>query len=384
MPTNLANTTVSGNQNGTPTGTTSGANQNSAPVAMVPFIRASGLHRETMYDKGSITLGTSSQDLGTIDVPAYGYLRAVVFTVEASGGSGSTTAGVMADDAPWNVLNNITFQEPDGSTIAQFNSGYDLYLANKYGGYRAHNDPKLSIAYSAPDDGGNFRFQLRIPLELSARDGLGSLPNQNSAAQFKVRATIGSADTVFSTSPDTVPSVSLKMSVECWDQPQPNNGGVANETEPPASNTTQYWNPQQYNITSGESSPRLTRMGNYVRNWVFVFRDDTGARTDDWPNPCRIYLDARPKDVVRKTEWQNTIYERYGLTGDYDSAGGPDTGVWPYDFCHEFDGNVGFENRDLWLPTLGSTRVEVEGNFPTSGKLHVHTNDVSIAGTVWM
>jgi hypothetical protein len=328
------------------------------------------------------TLTASSQDLGSIDVPAYGYLRSVVIVVTASGGAG--TGAVLTQDGPWSVLDNLLFQEPDGSSILQYNSGYDLYLANKYGGYRAFNDPKNSIAYSAPNGAGNFTFLLRMPLELSARDGLGSLPNENSAAQFQVRATLANSSKLFSTAPSTLPSINVKMYIEAWDQPQVNNGGVVNETEPPAVNTTQYWNPQQYNITAGEASPRLTRMGNYIRNLLFVFRDGTGARTDDWPDPFRLYLDARTKDVVSKAAWRQQLYERYGLQGAYDSAGGPDTGVWPYDFCHEFDGKVGFENRDLWMPTLGSTRLEAEGNYPASGVLHVLTNDVSIAGTVFM
>lgn len=352
---------------------------------VVPFIRASALHRERMFDEVR-TLGTSDIDLGVKDVPAYGYLRSVVFHVSATGGVGNaTTPPALVADGPFSAIKSITFQEPNGSTIAQFNDGFDLYLANKYGGYRHRNDPKLSPNYDISDEAnGNFEFLLRLPLELNERDGLGSLPNQNSGSNFKVRLSLAAVSSVFSGTVDTLPEVRIRTYIETWDQPPPQSAGMENQVSPPAVNTTQYWNPQQYNINAGQQSPRLSRMGNYVRNFVFTFRDTTGARTDDWPDPLSLYLDARPKDVVDKAAWRQTIYERYGYDAAYDAPGGPDTGVWPYDFCHEFNGEVGHENRDLWLPTLMSTRLEPEGEYPVAGTLQVLTNDVSVAGVVFM
>ena len=49
-----------------------------------------------------------------------------------------------------------------------------------------------------------------------------------------------------------------------------------------------------------------------------------------------------------------------------------------------FDGLLGRENRDLWLPTLGSTRLEIQGSFANAGNLTVYTNDVAIAGSVFL
>jgi hypothetical protein len=85
------------------------------------------------------------------------------------------------------------------------------------------------------------------------------------------------------------------------------------------------------------------------------------------------------------------MYERTGFGGSVgatvpanDAAQGLDNGVYVYDFAHEFDGTIGHENRDLWLPTLGSTRLEIQGSFTTAGVLTVLTNDVAIAGTVFV
>ena len=51
---------------------------------------------------------------------------------------------------------------------------------------------------------------------------------------------------------------------------------------------------------------------------------------------------------------------------------------------HEFDGTLGRENRDLWLPTLGSSRLEWQFTAANAGTLTVYTNDVAIAGPVFM
>ena len=80
-----------------------------------------------------------------------------------------------------------------------------------------------------------------------------------------------------------------------------------------------------------------------------------------------------------------TTMEPRILAGDFPALSqGLDNGVFVYDFMHEFDGLYGRGNRDLWLPTLGSTRLEVQGSFGTAGTLTVLTNDVAIAGSVFI
>lgn len=372
--------------------------QKVAPV--VPFVRASMPHREPAGVDITRALIASDQDLGVSDIPAYGYLRSIVLVVTATGGTG--TAAIKHEDGPFSALKNIAVTEPNGAVIAQFNSGYDLYQANKVGGYRSPigADPKSSPVFSdiAASGPGNFSFLLRIPLEINLRDALGSLPNQNAAATFKLKMTLSSGAAgagLFGTAPTGQPNVRVRAYAETWDQPETSTGGQSNQVTPPALNTTQFWTAQTFNIAStGNQNIRLTRVGNYIRNLVMIYRNASGSRATadaNFPDPLNILLDSRPIDIIERNNFRHQMYERTGFGGVVgagttanETPQGLDNGVYFYDFMNEFDGTLGQENRDLWLPTLGSTRLELQGSFGVTGTLTVLTNDVAVAGTVFI
>lgn len=364
-------------------------------IATVPFVRASFPRREPFFDK-TILLTTSDQDQGTIDIPAIGYLRSLYWELDASGGTGGTPAVTATEDAPWTTLKNIMLTEPNGSPIVQFNSGYDMHLAHKWGGYRKFADFKADPNYTAIGATfATYAYHTRMPIELNERDGLGSLPNQNSAATFKLKFTVAKvADIATGTLPTTLPSVRIRIYTEAWDQPDIQSGGQTNALTPPAMGTTQFWTSQVINYNSGYQTLRLTRMGNFLRNLIFIPRRTSGTRANggsDWPDELRLVKDTRPLDIIQKDAWEHQMSERTGYGQAHgstvpalDSANGLDAGVWVYDFTHEWDGQLGYENRDLWDPTIGSTRYELQGTFANAGSLTVLTNDVSVAGQVFV
>ena len=399
MPTAATVQTAGGTQQNT--GDRAKGGKSGQPMPLVPFIRASMEHREPCGIDITRTLLTSGpQDLGVFDIPAYGYIRNIVLVVTASGAAGSPT---FHEDFPFSAVTNVALTEPNGAVIAQFNSLYDCYLANKWGGYAnvIAGDPRLS-----PTTGtaavGNFNYVLRIPVELSGRDGLGCLPNQNAAATFKLRMTLASgaanAGVYGGTAPTTQPNVRIQVYIEAWDQPETTVAGMTNQVTPPALNTTQFWSAQIFNVNAGAQTVRFTRVGNYIRNLICILRNSSTGRVggqSDWPDPMQVFLDARPVDTASKTLMTEQMWRRSGYgsrapagvltaTVANDSAGGLDNGVFVYDFTHEFDQSLGQENRDLWLPTLGSTRVELKGSFGNAGTLTVLTNDVAIAGPVFL
>lgn len=377
--------------------------QSQPVMPMVPFIRASAEHREPAGIDVSRILTTADQDLGVFDIPAYGYVRRIVILVTAAGGTGGTPAVTAHEDAPHSTLKNIALTEPNGAVLSQFNNGVDLHFANKYGGYRhaLGSDFRASPTFTMfTATFASYQYMTAIPVELNLRDGLGSLPNQNAAATFKLKLTLSAvAGIATGTLPTTLPTVRVRAYAECWDQPEAQTGGAANQITPPAMNTTQFWSSQVYAVLAGQNTIRLTRVGNYLRNLIFIVRNtDAGTRADaepDIPDPATLYLDTRPLDIIEFNNWRHQMYERSGYGGQYatasaqvapaqDLARSLDNGVRVYDFMHEFDGTYGQENRDLWLPTLGSTRLELQGSFGEAASLTVLTNDVAIAGSVFM
>lgn len=356
----------------------------------VAFIRASDENLQPgNLDRTTAVLSANTIDLGITDVPAYGYLRWLYILVQATGGAAGLNNAVAAEDGPWSVLRNISLTEPNGATILQVDDGFDLYLLNKYGGYVPTNaaDPKNSPNFTAIATSGNFQFMLRVPVEVSARDGLAALPNQDSAGQFKFRCQIGTNAQVYSTSPDTKPVVRVRAWMAAWDQPAPNAAGMAQEVSPPAVGTTSFWSKQSgITVASGNNTIELKRKGNYLRQIIFVLRR-AGSRANgqsDWPAETQFKRDAFPARYYLDEVWKQQMYERTGFAVVGDAANGLNNGVRFHDYMHEFDGGLGFENRDLWQPTRGSTRLEIVGSFANATTLDVLYNDVAIADNVFM
>jgi len=361
---------------------------NQAAMAPVNFVRASDEHLEPGNVDVSRLLLANAIDAGTFDLPAYGFLSHMYVLVE--GASGAGTGAVLTEDGPYNVLQNIALTEPNGAFIAQFTSGWQMAMAQKYGGYLhpIAADPKRSPAWSTVTAAGNFSFLLRLPVAVSGRDAVGALANQDSAGQFKFRFTYAPSATLFSTPPSTtLPTVRVRVWTQAWDQPEPASAGTPNAVEPPAPGTTSFWSVQSgISVNSGENNIDIKRKGNYIRTWIFVLRTSGSRATGDgnWPAELRFMRDAFPARYYNTTVWQHQMFERTGYTGTKDTAGALDNGLRFHDYMHEFDGLLGREVRDLWQPTRGSTRLELAGSFGAASTLDIITNDVAIAQNVFV
>lgn len=357
-------------------------------MAPINFVRASDEHLEPGNVDISRQLNAGAQDAGTFDLPAYGFLSHMYVLVEATGGAG--TGAVLTEDGPYNLLQNIALTEPNGAFIAQFTSGWQMAMAQKYGGYLhpIAADPKRSPVWSTVTAAGNFSFLLRLPVAVSGRDAVGALANQDSAGQFKFRFTYAPSTTVFSTPPNTtLPTVRVRTWTAAWDQPEPASAGVPNAVEPPAAGTTSFWSVQSgIQVNAGENTIDIKRKGNYVRMFMFVLRTGGSRATGEgnWPVETRFMRDAFPARYYNNSVWRHIMFERTGYTGTNDTAGALDNGIRLHDYAHEFDGLLGRELRDLWQPTRGSTRLELAGNFGGTSTLDILTNDIAIAQNVFL
>lgn len=329
-----------------------------------PFTKASRRIDEPFVDV-SRALSASAQTLQQIDVPATGYLRSLWIFVTLSG----TTGATYAADAPWSVLEQVQLSDVNGQSLVQL-SGYNLYLANKFGGYAFYGNPDASPTFSSSGTGAT--FALRVPIEIIQRNALGSLANLNASMTYKLKLTLAPIASVYATN-GTGATIRVQGVVESWiNPPAADLNGVPNTTVPPQLGTTQNWSEYTTPTNVGMNTLRLPRVGNTIRNLIFVNRNSSGVRTDAGiPSEIAFLQDGVQVKRNLFTYEQQRIFELWG----YDSSERP-AGVWVFAYNDDFDGTPGDELGDYWLQTSGATRLELQGNFTAAGSLQIITNDI--------
>lgn len=354
---------------------TAPAGTGTAPVA--PVLTARRFTRSAMevVDSAAIDVTTaidaSTHPLGPFDIPARGYLRNLLIYVQATGGTGS--AAIYREDAPWIALTDIALQDINGGYIWGPASGFDLYLAHKWGGYANSCDPTLNPNYVAPTTAGNFAFILRLPIEVNARDGLAAIGNRNSSATYKMRMTQNANTVIYSTIPTGAASMRIRVWTELWSQPAPVDGrGRPQAQQPPCHGTTQFWSKATYPVPAGNFNLRLQRMGNLIREIIFVYRTTTPARSDaNFMATVRLELESHA--IINEAQ---DLRKSYMKERTAHVLGAYDLGVFVYDFAHDWDARIGGETRDQYIETSQATRLELVGSYGAAGTVDVLTNDV--------
>lgn len=337
-----------------------------ATMMALPFVASSHEHTEPAF-QFTVVPGAAVQQINPLDIPASGYLRAIWLEVVGSGGTG----GTIAADGPWNLIQSVGLQEVNGSTIINPIDGYALYVANVVGGYEFINDPAQSPIHVGTSP--NPRFFLRIPVEISAKDGLGALANQNAAAQYKLSMAINTVAAAFSVAPSPVPTLTIKGWLEAWTLPAPaDNRGRPQSQIPPLLGTGQYWSQTTRQTIVGTNTLGITRVGNYIRALAFICRDGSGVRQDTvFPDPMRFNWDGNMIHNVSQNYLQQ--YFRGKVNGPFTRP----TGVFVLPFNHISTGRMGNEDPSLWLPTTDSSRLELEGVSAVAGTLQIMVNEIA-------
>jgi hypothetical protein len=345
------------------------------PSGLVEFTAAAHEHVEGAFFDVSQVSGTSAIQLGPFEIPAYGYMRNIDILVSVSA-AGALGTGVVGEDFPWNVLDSVTLLDVNGAPIDGPISGYDLFLANLYGGYVFRQDPSLQPDFSATYTTAS--FILRVPVEIHPNTGLGSLPNQSAAASYKVQFTVSALATILSTvGTATNNTYRFRGYLEAWSQPDDvDMSGRPQAIVPPRVGTTQYWSLFTKTVATGTQTIQLPRVGNLIRTLIFVLRTaaaPAGTRsTTNFPDPIELRWDARSLILEARQLRRTYQSERYIF-----GTGGVPAGVFVYDFDHDVLGHGGNGTPELWLPTLQSTRLELVGSFGAGGELRILTNDVA-------
>jgi hypothetical protein len=343
-----------------------------APLPAIPFTAAAHEHTEPMFDV-TVAAGAppvASVQLGPFDVPAYGFLRHIYIEVDMSGGT--IGAGVAAADFPWNFIQSIALNDVNGAPIFGPLDGYAVLWANIIGGYAGGaNDPRSMPFFDATING---IFAFRVPIEIARHNGMGALANQNAAASYKLAITTNASTVTFSTAPTTVPAFRVRGWLEAWSLPnEVDVAGRPQATAPPAHGTTQYWSQYIKSIGVGANTTLFSRVGNLIRNVLVIARNATGVRVDTvFPDPATLAWDAR---ALRSQDSQNYFAER--VRAKLPDLTARDAGVFVYPFGDSDHGAIGDDDPTLWLPTVQSTRLEINGNSAVAGSLQVITNDIA-------
>jgi hypothetical protein len=337
-----------------------------AVVPAVPFVAAAHEHVEPAFTI-SRQLTAATQQLDPIDIPSYGYLRHVFLEVTAA--SGVIGTFVAGEDFPFNIIQSVTLLDVNGAPIVGPIDGYALLWANIAGGYAYRQDPRDAPWHvgAAP----NPAFFLRVPVEISHFDGLGSLANQNSAAPYKLQITLNSTSGIGTGAFGTIPTITVRGWAECWSLPNATDvRGRPQQQLPPVHGTGQFWTTRRPDVLAGNINVPITRVGNLIRNLVFITRTAGGVRADTvMPDPAIINWDGRQQFQFSQRYWQQSMFEKL-----VDAT--RDTGVWILSMAHSQQNRAGDDTPNLWWPTVQATRMELSGTNALAGSIQVVVNDI--------
>lgn len=356
----------------------SGSPGNPAGV-VIPFSAAAHEHTEWFLDT-SVTPGAGAVLISPLpEVPAYGYVRNVYIQVDATGGT--LGAGVLSADYPQNLFDLIQLEDVNGAPIFGPMNGFQTLQANILGGYAGISDPRRGPGYVSTI---NASFALRVPIEISHRDGFGALANQNSASTYKLRLRVNPSSVLYSTAPTTVPAFRIRAALEAWSLPDAQDvRGRPQMQLPPAHGTTQYWSAGSYAVAAGgQQRIPVQRVGNLIRILAFIARTAAGARSDAvFPDPVTLSWDARD---IRASDPQAYLNQDFfesinGLNNTATYSAARDAGVFAYLFNTADHNLAGDDPPTLWLPTVQSSRIEVRGTVVTAGNVEELVNDIAPA-----
>jgi hypothetical protein len=334
------------------------------PSAAAPFIRQS----KKAFNRGYVyTFAGAGGGFGQLVnqpiKPVGGWLRHLVLTIQALGGT-STGAVVTTADAPWSIIQTLLVRDPLGQPILNID-GIGAFLVNLYSGQAAMGrraDPSVLPSFSAVQltsgaGAGNFAFKLILPFELDSA-GYCALSSLNASANIQMDLQLAATTAIYSTAPTTLPNLQVTVEQAFWAAPV-NNASLG----PPDPGASAQWTkvggqtavPSATNVLI--ASPRK---GTWIHTMIAVLRDSTGARVDNWPlNDLTFQLDGVPILIELFADRVDAM-DRFtdGITRP--------TGVIAFSFRDSVQQEISSaDSHDLLLPTTPASLIELGGTFQT-------------------
>src|SRR5438105_14579374 len=80
-----------------------------------PFIRYAEEAVALAYSSAGLVFNATTAPVSNLPLTAVpGFLRALIITVQATGGTGATASVTGTADAPWNVISQLTLRDASG------------------------------------------------------------------------------------------------------------------------------------------------------------------------------------------------------------------------------------------------------------------------------
>jgi hypothetical protein len=379
----------------TPNGASSAKSTQAAPP-MIPFTRAARKKSRLIGQIGPVQLGAGLQQIAPLQVPANGYLRNLILdvTLTETGTNAATVA--FQNDAPFNVLQQISLAAANGDSLINPIDGFTLAMVNKYGVFGSQlqdplYDPTFTKVTGSGATGGSAHFQLKVPVEIDPRDALGALANMAANQSFLLQMFANTSGQVYSTPPTNPVNLTITVTAEYWAAPSGTNPqGIPQQTTPRCNNVVSLLQTQTPPIVaSTDQTIQLVNVGNTVRWIMLILRTAGGVRDEaDWPNVMNLLVNNDLWEYKTKNNWRREMafnYELFGGVQAVPTVNCLDNGVYVLTSFTN-DGASGgavassSANRDLMLVTGSGTALNIEAqNWGASaGSLLVLTNALRI------
>lgn len=300
----------------------------------------------------ALTAGTQTIER-TVD--GSGYIYGINLLVQAPSTSNLLNAA-FTEDGPFDALDTVELRDT-GADIAML-TGYALYLLNIANHDYAYRDAWQSanaalasaVSGSGPN-GGTFNFALRVPVANNRREMIGALGNQDRAQQYFLKIILAAIATIYSTSPTTVPAVTISKHYESYTVParQAANG------QPQVQAPPWYGSIRQSTRTISEAVPTggsqiphfVRRIANTVRYHALVMRSNGSRITAAANLPTAINLQVGDEPIYS----ENVQYRQQRNFEIHGQVLPP--GVLFYDNIHDFWPGAGGElGYDYWYTQI--------------------------------
>lgn len=345
-----------------------------APAMGIRFTVASRPQRR-FSNRQTVSNFAGATSFQPIQLPATGWVRKIALFFTATYTT-SATAAVVAGDAPFNLISNITLTDATGQPIQQPLSGYNLQLLNKYFSSgtvdtnitRPYGNPMLSpeYAFSASGTSGTATFRLDIDLEQDVNTGYGCVPNLDANASLQLKIDVAAFSVAFTGGTAAAATVSVIVDQHYWAPVGNTLGGVPVNASPIGMGDyleTRY--ETQTVSASAENTIAVTNRGGLIKGIVAISRA-AGVRTAyTAATNVGLILDNNPVDEgITLESHLDTVRRAYGfygadLTTSYAPATpgvqvGLDRGVvvWPFQALSG--------GRDSWLSTRVGSLLQLK------------------------